>query len=172
MPSSSKARVSHPWGDTCSISSSQRGDLDLVGPRHETSPAAPLAEGVKEVTWDAFLRPQVPDWNTAGMCLCRAARRECQGSACSPQRIAAEQPFSSGGAGSCRHTRTAPRPGDSPWPAVSPEPNGKALSYSGYKSERAAPDATRGVPSKHQLADHQNWKVCRDRELVRLHGAR
>lgn len=34
----------------------------------------------------------------------------------------------------------------------SPEPNGvpEALSYSGYKSERAAPGAPPGVPSKHQ----------------------
>ena len=47
----------------------------------------------------------------------------------------------------------------------------RALSYSGYKNERAAPRTPpEAYPQNTSHTDHQNWKVCRQtRELVPLH---
>lgn len=139
------------------------------------APAAPLAEGVKEVTWDAFLGPQVPDWFLQQGCVCAgllggAWAPLLLSSATTPRRAAL---LFGEVLGPCRHARSSTQAwGQSlaccksrtQWPP-------RALSYSGYKSERAAPRTPpEAYPQNTSPTDHQNWKVCRQtRELVRLH---
>ena len=110
------------------------------------------------------------------MCLCRAAGGGCLGSPSALLSGYASQssPSLGGGAGSMQ-ARQEQHPGlgtvslaccksRTQWPP-------RALSYSGYKNERAAPRTPpEAYPQNTSHTDHQNWKVCRQtRELVPLH---
>lgn len=92
------------------------------------APAAPPAEGVEEVTRDAFLRPQVPDWLLQQGCVCAGL---LGGGAWAPLLLSsADMPRRAAlllgeVLGPCRHARSSTQAwGQCPWPAVSPEPSG------------------------------------------------